>query len=123
MAEQVPAVGNVLTEIERRDWGRVERLLSPSVHWTTAIEEHLHGPAAVLAMLQRDARTLEAPVSWQCGHQMAGRILNRIAERAKRVGHLPWALRAAELQLALPFDAATRERLQADLRRVRARLN
>ena len=71
----------------------------------------------------RDARTLQAPVSWQCGHQVAARILNRIAERADRVGHLPWALRAAELHLALPFDAATRERMQADLGRVRARLN
>jgi hypothetical protein len=34
-----------------------------------------------------------------------------------------WALRAAALRLALPFDAATRERLEADVRRVRARLN
>jgi hypothetical protein len=71
----------------------------------------------------RDARTLETPVSWQCCHQVAARILNRIGERAERVGHLGWALRAAELRLALPYDAPTRERLQADLRRVRARLN
>lgn len=54
MAEQVPAVGNVLTVIERRDWARLEGLLAPNVHWTTAIEEHLHGPADVIAMLQRD---------------------------------------------------------------------
>jgi len=39
MAEQVPAVGNVLTAIERRDWQRFERLLDPDVHWTTAVEE------------------------------------------------------------------------------------
>jgi hypothetical protein len=71
----------------------------------------------------RDARTLQAPVSWQCCHQLAARILNRIGERAERVGQLCWALRAAELRLALPFDAPTRERLQADVRRVRARLN
>jgi hypothetical protein len=70
-----------------------------------------------------DARTLQAPVSWQCCHQVAARILNRIGERAERAGQLCWALRAAELRLALPFDAATRERLEADLRRVRARLN
>ena len=70
-----------------------------------------------------DARTLQAPVSWQCCHQLAARILNRIGERAERVGHVCWALRAAELRLALPFEAATRERLEADLRRVRARLN
>lgn len=71
----------------------------------------------------RDARTLDSPVSWQCCHQLAARILNRIGERADRVGHVCWALRAAELRLALPFEAPTRERLEADLRRVRARLN
>jgi hypothetical protein len=71
----------------------------------------------------RDARTLSGTVAWQCSHQVAARILNRIGERAERVGHVPWALRAAELRLALPFDAATRERLRADLGRVRARLN
>jgi Transglutaminase-like superfamily len=71
----------------------------------------------------RDARTLAEPVSWQCCHQVAARILNRIGERAERVGHVVWALRAAELRLALPFDEPTRERLQHDLRRVRARLN
>ena len=71
----------------------------------------------------RDARTLRSPVSWQCCHQVAARILNRIGERAERLGHLCWALRAAELRLALPFEAPTRERLEADLRRLRARLN
>ena len=45
MAEQVPAVCDVLATIERRDWPRLERLLDPDVHWTTAIEEHLYGPA------------------------------------------------------------------------------
>lgn len=54
MAEQVPAVGNVLTTIERRDWARLGRLLDPAVHWTTAIEEQLHGPAAVIARLTHD---------------------------------------------------------------------
>lgn len=54
MADQVPAVGNVLTAIEQRDWARLERLLDPEVHWTTAIEEHLHGPAAVIASLKGD---------------------------------------------------------------------
>jgi hypothetical protein len=71
----------------------------------------------------RDARTLESPVSWQCCHQLAARILNRIGERAERVGQVCWALRAAELRLALPFEGPVRERLEADLRRVRARLN
>jgi hypothetical protein len=71
----------------------------------------------------RNARTLSEPIGWQCCHQVAARILNRIGERAERVGHVVWALRAAELRLALPFDDTTRERLGHDLRRVRARLN
>lgn len=54
MAEFVPAVGNILSLIERRDWVRLERNLSPEVHWTTAVEEHLYGPAEVIACLRGD---------------------------------------------------------------------
>jgi hypothetical protein len=54
VAEQVPAVGSVLTAIERRDWARLERLLDPDVHWTTAVEEHLRGPDEVIARLSED---------------------------------------------------------------------
>ena len=54
MAEQVPAVGNVLDAIERRDWPRLRRLLHPSVHWTTAAEEDLRGPDQVIDRLSRD---------------------------------------------------------------------
>jgi hypothetical protein len=54
MAEQVPAVGNVLDAIERRNWPRLVRLLHPDVHWSTAAEDELHGPAAVLDRLERD---------------------------------------------------------------------
>jgi hypothetical protein len=54
MAEQVPAVGAVLSAIEARDWPRLEGLLDPDVHWTTAIEEQLHGPTAVVALLAGD---------------------------------------------------------------------
>jgi hypothetical protein len=54
VAEQVPAVGDVLTTIERRDWPRLERLLGPEVHWTTAVEEDLHGPEQVIARLAED---------------------------------------------------------------------
>jgi hypothetical protein len=42
----------------------------------------------------RDAGTLDQAVSWQCCHQVAARILNRIGERADRVGNVVWALRA-----------------------------
>jgi ketosteroid isomerase-like protein len=54
VAEQVPAVGNVLDAIERRDWTRLGRLLHPDIHWTTAAEEHLHGAREVIAQLAGD---------------------------------------------------------------------
>ncbi len=54
MAEQVQAVSDVLATIERRDWRRLKRLLDPDVHWTTAIEEHLHGRDEVIALLSSD---------------------------------------------------------------------
>lgn len=54
MAEQVPAVGNLLSAIERGDWARFERLLHPEIHWTTAVDEDLHGREAVLDRLMRD---------------------------------------------------------------------
>ena len=47
-------MGDVLDAIERRDWPRLGRLLHPEVHWTTAIDEHLHGPDAVIALLEKD---------------------------------------------------------------------
>jgi len=54
VAEQVPAVCDVLATIESRDWSRLERLLDPDIHWTTAIEEHLRGPDEVIALLADD---------------------------------------------------------------------
>ena len=54
VAEQVPAVGNVLDAIERRDWERLRRLLHPDVHWTTAVDEQLRGPDEVIDRLERD---------------------------------------------------------------------
>lgn len=54
MAEQVQAVSDVLATIERRDWARLERLLDPEVHWTTAVEEQLHGRDEVVAVLKGD---------------------------------------------------------------------
>ena len=57
-------------------------------------------------LAQSLARSLRAPVAWQCPHQLVARILNRIGERAERLGDIAWALRAAELRLVLPFEAA-----------------
>lgn len=82
----------------------------------------------LLVDVARGGRVIEAggradTGGWQCSHQVAARMLNRIGERAEHTGNVAWALRAAELRLALPFDEPTRERLALDLRRVRARLN
>jgi hypothetical protein len=57
MAEWVPAVWNVLATIERRDWARLRRLRDPEVHWTTAVEEQLHGLSAIIACLSGDPPT------------------------------------------------------------------
>ena len=54
MAEFVPAVGNILSLIERGDWVRLERELAPNIHWITAVEEHHHGPANVIAGIRHD---------------------------------------------------------------------
>ena len=54
VADLVPAVSDVLVAIERRDWARLERLLHPDIHWTTAVEEDLRGGEEVIARLSRD---------------------------------------------------------------------
>lgn len=54
MAEQVPAVGDVLDAIERRNWTRLQRLLHPDVHWTTAAEDELRGAGKVVERLAQD---------------------------------------------------------------------
>ena len=62
VAEQVAAVSVVLDAIERRDWTRLELLLHPEIHWTTAAEEDLHGHRAVIDRLSRDPPP--APPAW-----------------------------------------------------------
>ena len=54
VAEQVPAVCDVLDTIERRNWERLTRLLHSEIHWTTAAEEDLRGPHEVIERLSRD---------------------------------------------------------------------
>jgi len=83
VAEQVPAVGNVLTTIERRDWSSLRRLLDPDVHWTTALEEHLHGPEQVVARLSADPPphlgTHPILTHFRCGQCRMGRVITRCA--------------------------------------------
>jgi hypothetical protein len=54
VAEQVPAVCDVLDAIELRRWERLAGLLHPEVHWTTAAEEDLRGRDEVVARLACD---------------------------------------------------------------------
>ena len=70
-----------------------------------------------------DAGGRTEDVGWQCSHQVAARILNRIGERAEHTGNVAWALRAAELRLALPFTRPVRDDLLRALAHLRARLN
>jgi hypothetical protein len=54
VAEQVPAVCDVLDAIECRDWSRLRRLLHSSVSLDNPVEEHLHGTNEVVARLSND---------------------------------------------------------------------
>jgi hypothetical protein len=82
----------------------------------------------LLVDVARGGRVVDAggrtdDVGWQCSHQTAARILNRIGERAERTGNVAWALRAAELRLQLPFTRSVLEDLRHALAHLRARLN
>jgi ketosteroid isomerase-like protein len=72
VADQVPAVSNVLDAIERREWERLTRLLHPDVHWTTAADEQLHGRRDVIARLEKDPPP--APPAW---HELRDGLLYR----------------------------------------------
>jgi hypothetical protein len=82
----------------------------------------------LLLDVARRGRVIEAggrtdDIGWQCSHQVAARMLNRIGERAERTGNVAWALRAAELRLALPFARPVRDELRHALAHLRARMN
>jgi hypothetical protein len=82
----------------------------------------------LLVDVARGGRVVEATgrtddIGWQCSHQVAARILNRIGERAERTGNVAWALRAAELRLALPFARPVLDDLRHALGHLRARMN
>lgn len=62
MADMEPRVCRVLDAIEARDWEALARQLAPDVHWTTAIEDELHGPEEVIEAFKHDPPP--APPSW-----------------------------------------------------------
>ncbi|MGB0872713.1 MAG: hypothetical protein ACPGWS_06170 [Solirubrobacterales bacterium] len=67
MADFPPAVCDVLDAIEARDWRELERMLDPAVHWTTAIEDQLHGPSEVIEAFKHDP-----PPSAPSWHELSG---------------------------------------------------
>jgi len=82
----------------------------------------------LLVDVARGGRVIEAggrtdDAGWQCSHQVAARMLNRIGERAEHTGNVAWALRAAELRLALPFARPVLDELRHALAHLRARMN
>lgn len=96
--------------------GRVQYLAHAAL-----ADPHVADLAADGALVDLDGR--EESVGWQCAHQVAALLLNRIVARAERVGHMTWALQASQLRLALPAAPGARDRMERDLERVRARLN
>jgi regulator of sirC expression with transglutaminase-like and TPR domain len=62
------------------------------------------------------------PVPW-AAHEIAMRMLNNLVRAYLARGDLGRSLRAAELRLALPCDAAQRALLERELLGLRARLN
>jgi hypothetical protein len=62
----------VLDTIERRNWSRLKRLLDSEVHWTTAVEEHLHGRDEVVACLSTDPPP--APLAY---HEVRNGLITR----------------------------------------------
>jgi hypothetical protein len=84
MADQVPAVCDILDAIERRNWPRLHRLLHPDVHWTTAVEEHLHG-GQVIARVASDPPP--APPSYHEVRERADVPLDRLSGVAPTFGN------------------------------------
>jgi hypothetical protein len=88
-----------------------------------------HQQAAAPLVADFAARRLRHPgelglnLRWHCAHQVACAVLHALRDRALGRGDLVRAARAAELELTLPFDDATRRRARADLIALRAQLN
>ncbi len=71
----------------------------------------------------RHPEELRADLSWHCAHQVCCAMLQALLARALERGDLAWALRLAELKLALPFDSHTRRHALSDLAALQAQLN
>ena len=65
----------------------------------------------------------EQPVKPWRPHEIGLRMLNNLVGSYERRGDIVRTLKAAEMRLELPVDAAVREQLETELRSLRSRLN
>jgi hypothetical protein len=85
---------------------------------------HAHAGAVVFDPALGAVRSIpDDGLSWRCAHQVAFALLREHIDRALRVGDIAGALRAAELRLELPMEGWALDRLERELRTLRARLN
>ena len=80
-------------------------------------------PPVLMDPFHRGTVLGEQPVKPWRPHEIGLRMLNNLVGSYERRGDLVRTLRAAEMRLELPVDAAVRDQLETELRGLRARLN
>lgn len=80
-------------------------------------------PPVLLDPFRRGSVLGEKPVRAWRPHEIGLRMLNNLVGSYERRGDMARTLRAAEMRIELPVDAAVRDQLETELRGLRARLN
>jgi regulator of sirC expression with transglutaminase-like and TPR domain len=80
-------------------------------------------PPVLMDPFHRGTVLGEQPVKPWRPHEIALRMLNNLVGSYERRGDLARTLRAAEMRLELPVDAAVRDQLETEMRGLRSRLN
>jgi hypothetical protein len=70
-----------------------------------------------------DATRVGGTLTWRCGHQVAGALLDALQPRYERVGDIERTLQVARLRCLLPFDDDSVALARRRLRMASARLN
>ena len=70
-----------------------------------------------------DGRELGVDLLWRCAHETVATVLDRVAERAERVGDLALAMAARAVTLTLPLEDDSRSYRVNEHRRLLSRLN
>jgi hypothetical protein len=81
------------------------------------------GLAELAIALAAEFRPVEGTFSWRCPHQAMRSLSSEVLDRSRRGGDLSAALRAAELQLALPLHRHAHKAMRRELAGLRAALN